>query len=463
MSNNHSGVEKARIKEILSERGAHLRFIGAGGAGMYPLLLLCSSLGYRVSGSDRECTKAVSHLIDDGYDISVGGKTLSSSPPSLAVYSLAVSEDDPELSAAMAAGVPCVSRAQLLGAVMDSFSTRVGVSGSHGKTTVTAMLDAIMTAASLGQTTLLGADIPSLDSHLRLGGREMLLYEACEYKDSFLYFSPSMSVFTNLELDHVDYFSDLGSIRASFLKAANLSSVSLVNLDDGNLSSLIPEMKCRVVTYGEDGDADYRARIMHVGEGLFSLIIDRSVGQPLEIRLSVPGRHNAMNALAAASAALELGVRDDVISAALSAFRGVGRRLELIGRLDGIPVYYDYAHHPTEIKCAIEALRAAVGEKIAVVFRAHTYSRTAAFLREFADALSLADAVMLSEIDGIREAPIDGVNAASLAALIGGRACVISDLDIRRALLSLDTSAIVLMGAANLDSVRRAVLGEGGE
>ncbi|MBE6644247.1 MAG: UDP-N-acetylmuramate--L-alanine ligase [Ruminococcaceae bacterium] len=461
MSVFHSKFTKDEIMETLKNTDAKIHFIGVGGVGMYSLFLLSSRLGYTVSGSDRELSPLLNKLIDEGYDVSVGHTSENACGKDLVVYTLALPADNPELVYAEDNKIPAVSRAEYLGVLMENYCERISVSGSHGKSSTTAMISSVLTAAGLDPTVVLGASLPNSDSPLRVGGKEYLVFEGCEYKDAYLRFSPTVTVFTNLEHDHVDYFSDIESIRQSFLAAMNIPKVAIVNCDDENLRRLIPLAKSKIITYGESENADYRVIIYSLKAGYYGFKILHGGRDVLEIKLSLPGRFNAMNAAGAAVFAITAGISCDIISDSLSAFRGIERRLEKIGRYSSNSVFYDYAHHPTEIKTVIESIREMTKKEVVVIFKPHTYSRTAGFMDDFVRALSLADRVLLCEISAIREKAIEGVSSAAIASKIGEKAVVISDDSVIDALKEVENSSIVIMGAADLSRVKDLILKKG--
>lgn len=458
MSKFHSGIKKEEILGILERKDSKIHFVGVGGVGMYSLCRLTHSLGYEVSGSDREDSELCLELRKIGCKITVGHVAAAAAGAALIVYTLAVSEDNPELLYAESEGICAVSRAEYLGAVMTLYKERIGVSGSHGKSTTTAMLHSIFEQAGKSPTTLLGAKQKG-GSPLSIGEREYLIYESCEYKDSFLRFSPTIALFTNLEYDHVDYFKSFESLCDSFLLAMNSAPIVIINSDDENLRELIKKLKRRPITFAESAEADVRGFITHRKNGYYNLEIFHT-GAEFCVKLSVAGRHNAKNALAAAAAALTCGISHTEIKAALENFSGIERRLEIIGESWGAKVYYDYAHHPTEIRCALEAVREMCEGKLCVVFKPHTYSRTAQFMHEFADALSLADEVILCEISAIREEKINGVSSEKIAKRIGKKAVVLKDAEVPGAIAKSGACAVIIMGAANLESVKRGIIGK---
>ena len=451
-------MRKEEILGILQNKDAKIHFVGVGGVGMYSLCLLSHTLGYAVSGSDREDTALCSELRENGCRIEIGHNVSAVIGSSLVVYTLAVEENDPEILYAEGEGIPTVSRAEYLGALMTLYKERIGVSGTHGKSTTVAMIHSIFDRAGKQPTTILGARSHG-GSPLTVGERDYLIYESCEYKDSFLRFSPTVALFTNLEYDHVDYFKSFEALSDSFFRAMSSAPLAIVNADDPALRPLLLKLKRRSVTFGERTGADIRADINMRECGKYSLDIFHTGGH-FTVNLDIPGRHNAKNALAASSVALTYGISYTEIKEALEAFSGIERRLEVIGERGGAKIYYDYAHHPTEIECAIKAVREMTSGRICVVFKPHTYSRTARFLSEFARALSLADDVILCDISGIREEAIKGVSSARIARLIGTRAICLDDSTVVSKIDEIAADAVIIMGAANLDGVRRDIIGK---
>ena len=460
MSKYNSKVGKDKIRAIINDGSSHVHFIGVGGVGMYSLFRLTERLGRRVSGSDRERSEFTLRLEGEKCDVHIGHSAENVKDANLVVYTLALSEDNPEILYAVKNSIPTVSRAEYLGALMEEYKERIGISGTHGKSTTTAMLDAIFTESGREPTSVAGAILQNEKQPFREGKRDFFIYEACEYMDSFLRFSPTASVFTNIELDHVDYFKDIEAIKASFLSAMDLSPLSVVNVDDANIRSLIPLTKSRCVSYGTHDNADYRVYISSLEKGRYSFKIRHEGIDDVNISLKIPGKFNVMNAAAATAVSLEFGIEPQRIEAALSNFSGIQRRLQKIGEYNGASVFYDYAHHPTEISGSINAVRECIGGRVAVIFKPHTYSRTAAFEEEIANALSFADEVLLCDISGIREENVWGVSSKALVSKIKCRAKYVSEERCAADFLSNGLSAVIIMGAANLDAVREGIIKE---
>ena len=427
---------------------APIHFIGVLGAGMLPLANLLISRGYRVSGSDR---RAADFPLPDGLEIWQGHDPERIPPDAICMYSLAIPEDDPERAFVTARGQTVISRPRLLGMLAAEYSVSVGVSGSHGKSTVTAMLSYLL--ADFSPTVLCGADIG--EHGLVRGGDSLLVYEACEYRDAFLATRPTVALLLNLELDHTDYFADIHALERSFARFATSADLTVYNADDESLVRIMQSAEVNAVSFGASQLADYRYEILSVGDATCFAVYHG--GELLgELCLQIPGSFNLKNALAAIAVAAELGVPADTIAERIAAFRGIPRRLERIATISGYPVIYDYAHHPTEIAAGIDAVRAAGQERVTVVFRPHTYTRTASLWDGFVRALRRADRVILLDVFAAREEAISGIDSRNLALAIGERATYARS-DAEAALLILEGApcATILMGAGDLDGVKK--------
>ena len=454
---NKGGLPYDRILKIAMNEKSRVHFVGIGGVSMYSLALATMHLGAQVTGSDREENERTAALRKNGITVRIGHTASAVAGASLVVYSHAVSGSCPELLAAKNLDIPFVSRAEYMGALMIKYKRRIGVSGTHGKSTVTAMLDLVFERGGASPTTLSGAKLSSGESY-KSGGKELLIYEACEYRDSFLRFSPSVAIALNLELDHTDYFPDIEALRNSFsLALSRASDFALINIDDENLAEVKDRIDTNVLTFGSSDDADYVYKITaFLDTGYrFSLAYR---GKSEEFTVNIIGVHNVLNAAATAACAIECGLEVSAVREALASFRGIAERLQLAGKRRGRAVYFDYAHHPTEIEASINALKLHTGGVVTVVFRPHTYSRTASLFGGFVKALSLADSVVLTEIYAAREEPIPGVSSAEIARAIGSRAICLPDPLVLRYLDEKTYGTIVIMGAGDLSDIKRSVL-----
>lgn len=458
MANTTNTITFDTIRRILSSNGSVIHFIGIGGVSMYTLAILALDRGCTVTGSDRSVSERTKALEARGVKLYHGHDSSHVSGASLVVYSSAIGEQNPEMRGANARNIPTVSRAQLMGAVMLDYKNRIGISGTHGKSTTTAMIDCIFASAMKRPTTLSGAPLASGEPY-RLGDTENFIYEACEYKDSFLSFSPTIALALNLELDHTDYFSGIEALKSSFTKAlSGARDIAIVNLDDEHLSEIIPDIKCKVVTFGQHERANWRYRITAFLDKGAEITLYHHGVKIRKIRVNLPGVHNLQNAAAAATAALEYGLPCDLVCAAIESFRGVPQRLELVGEHLGRHVYYDYAHHPTEITAGINTLKLLEGGMVTVVFKPHTYTRTASLWSELSCALSLADHIVLTDIYPAREEPIPGVSSRRLAEDIGERAIFSYDSDVVACVDNYTQGAIVVMGAGDLENIKNRLI-----
>lgn len=437
---------------------ARLHFIGIGGVGMYSLARLAMNEGYRISGSDLTSSTYTENLSSLGAEIFYTHAKEHIDGAEAVVYSHAIAEDNPELRAAMMSGVGIYSRAELLGLFMKSFECRIGISGSHGKSTTSAMVYHILSHLGKAPTAAIGAPVLS-GMPFAQGSTDLLVYEACEYKDSFLKLFPSVVAITNIELDHTDYFSDINDIKHSFLMCINRAEAcAVINLDDENSSSLIPLINAPTVTYGFSDNAEIRARISSFCENGIKYTLFKNNSYCGEYFLPTLATFNITNALCAISAVYAAcGASVGECAAALESFSGIARRMELVGRVDGRDIIYDYAHHPTEIRAVIDALKLKY-ERLTVIFTPHTYTRTRDMWDDFVSALTLADSLIITDIYPAREEPIDGICSERLAAAVGQSALYAPDTDAASIALSFDSSAIAVMGAGNNERVVSALL-----
>lgn len=441
----------------IEERGGNIHFVGIGGVSMYSLARLCLARGITVTGSDREESDRTKELQLLGASVFIGHSSENVRDVSLVVYTHAIDRDNPEIRTAYDLGIPTVTRSAFLGVLMMGYKSRIGVSGSHGKSTTVAMLDCIFSHAGRNPTTLSGADLP-IGEPVRLGGSGLLIYEACEYKDSFLDFSPTVAIALNLELDHTDYFSDIDALKSSFASALGRASRRvIINADDGNLLDVAKSLRKPPVSFGGTDQNEYSYSITSFKPQGYEFDLCRFGSRLGSFELNIPGEFNVHNATAAIIAALEDGIDVSTVAEAISSFRGIPRRLEYIGSRFGRKIYYDYAHHPTEISATIGALKSLTGTQITVIFKPHTYSRTKSLWREFASSLSLADHIVLSDIFPARESEIPGVSSARLAEFIGNKAKYLPDSKIIEYIDLCTNGTIVLMGAGDLENIKKDI------
>ena len=447
LANTFLGREGA---QALLQNRTRLWFIGIGGIHMRSLALFCRAMGYAVAGSDTSAHEGVRQLRDAGVPVYIGHHPARVAECDAVIYTLAIGENDPEYLAAVALGLPVLSRADLLGALTGTYPRRIGVAGSHGKSTVSAMLDAVFHMAGRDPTTFCGALLPSGEA-ARFGKGEDCIFEACEYGNSFLCLSPTTAILLNTDFDHADFFEDAAALRRSFVSFAQRAAILVCEASDQELIRIHP----RARTFGlNEGDCHAQNLQYVAGRGEFSLFLDgKRAG---EVRLSVLGEHNVKNALAAALCAADAGIDTETVVRALSAFSGTGRRLSERGSLHGVRFFDDYAHHPAEIRASLRTVRQITPQtgRIFAVFQPHTYTRTKAFFDDFCRELRAADRVIVADIYPARETDTLGMNAALLAQRIGQKAAYVGGFSqIARTLLAeiAPGDTVLVMGAGDID------------
>ena len=397
--------------------GNHVHLVGIGGVSMRPLGLVLQGMGLLVTGSDMNSSVSTDELISKGIQVSIGHREENIAGACCVIRTAAAHNDNPEIAAARAAGIPVFERAQAWGVLMQSYKNAICISGTHGKTTTTSMMTHILMGAQKDPTVMIGGYLPILHAGHRVGHGDTILLESCEYCDSFLNFFPTIAVILNIEADHLDYFKDLQQIEHSFHDFAALATDRIVaNGDDANTVDALQGLEYITFGFGEHNrirgvnpSADWR-ELDVVCDGEFYC----------HLKLSVLGRHNAMNALAAVSAAWVMGIPGNVVAESLITFRGADRRLEHKGTYNGAEVYDDYAHHPGELAATIEAVRATNPKRLVVAFQPHTYTRTHALFQDFVRELKKPDVVVIAEIYAARERNTVGISSKDLQAQIPG-------------------------------------------
>ncbi len=391
-----------------------IHFVGIGGSGMSGIAEVLINLGYKVSGSDLKETEVTQRLKTLGASIFIGHQAPHMEGAHVVVTSTAVDSDNPEVVAAKAKGIPVIPRIEML-AEIARLKYTIAIAGTHGKTTTTSMVAAVLQAGGLDPTVIVGGRLKHLNSGARMGQGDYLVAEADESDGSFLKLSPALAVITNIDNDHLDYYKTFDKICEAFVTYANhvpFYGCTIVCLDDPQVREQLPKMTRRIVTYGTDAAAKYRAKGITVDTGGTSFEVtegDKSLGR---IRLVVPGKHNVLNALAAVIIGQELGIAFTQIAQGLEGFEGVGRRLEMKGETHGITVIDDYGHHPTEVKATIAALRERyANRRLVVVFQPHRFTRTQSLFKEFAESFKDADQVYLMDIYPAGEKSIKGVSS----------------------------------------------------
>ncbi len=401
----------------MKRRVHRVHLVGIGGVGMSGLAEILQATGYAVSGSDLHEGEAVRRLRALGVEVSIGHAEANLGAADVVVYSAAISTTNPELRAAEAANVPVIARAEMLAELM-RLKFGIAIAGSHGKTTTTSLVGAVLQAGDLDPTIVVGGRVHSLGSNSRHGAGDVFVAEADESDGSFLKLLPSVVVVTNIDREHLDHYGDLARLRGAFADFANrvpFYGAAILCLDDPGVRALLPDVARRVTSYGLSPQADLAGESVEV-VGWETRFRARASGTPLgEFRLRLPGLHNARNALAAIAVGLELDVPAATIREALADFAGVARRFELRGQAGGVQVIDDYAHHPSEIRATLDAARRALGGRLIVAFQPHRYTRTRDLFDEFASAFHEADSVLITAVYAAGEEKIPGVDAEALA------------------------------------------------
>jgi UDP-N-acetylmuramate--alanine ligase len=399
------------------KRYQHIHFVGIGGIGMSGIAEILLNLGYKVSGSDQKRNETTERLERLGAKIVIGHQAENVEGVHVLVYSSAVSAGNVEVQTARQRQVPTIPRAEMLAELM-RLKYGIAVAGTHGKTTTTSMVGAVLAEGRLDPTIVVGGRVTNLGSNARLGQGEFLVAEADESDGSFLKLAPTIAVVTTIDAEHLDHYGSLDAIRAAFLAFVNkvpFYGAVVLCLDQPNIQLLLPQVEKRIVTYGLESAADLVARHLTLS-GLTSRFEVYQRGSRLgECSLHVPGRHNVLNALAAIGVGLDLEIPFATIASALAGFAGVQRRFQIRGTAGGVTVIDDYGHHPAEIRATLAAAKAGFDSRVVTVFQPHRYSRTLHLRQEFLTAFNQADVLVVMDIYPAGEAPIPGVSAADLA------------------------------------------------
>ena len=445
-------------------------FVGIGGVSMCGLAELLADAGFRVSGSDRAQSPLTKSLEAKGITVFYGQKSENITDDlDCVVFTSAIHPDNPEYIAAHEKNIPCLTRGQLMGQVMQQYSTPIAISGTHGKTTTTSMVSEVLLHANADPTLFIGGTLKTIGGNLRIGKSGYFVTEACEYTNSFLSFFPKIGIILNIEEDHMDFFKDLADIRNSFRKFAELipeDGYLIINSAIENLSEITDGLACKVLTFGIAEQSDYHSiEIAYDENGHAGYTLVCPDGNSRRISLQVPGEHNICNSLAAAALADVLGLSGDVTDTALHDFTGTNRRFEYKGTIGGVTVIDDYAHHPTEIAATLSAAANHPHKTLWCVFQPHTYTRTKAFLPEFAKALSAADKIVLADIYAARETDTLGVSSETLQQEIQklGKECAYfpSFDEIENFLLEncINGDMLITMGAGDVHKIGENLLG----
>ena len=415
-------MKDAENREILQNVKC-IHFVGIGGSGMCPLAEILHARGYTITGSDVNPSDNVSRLQEMGISIapSQTGDNLISAE--LVVYTSAVNPTNPEIMAAKEKGIPLIERGHLLGLISQEYANTVAVAGTHGKTTTSSMISQILLKAGLDPTVFIGGKLPMINANGRVGGSDIMVCEACEFQDHYLFMKPAVAIVLNVDADHLDYFGDLNGVIKSFRSFTTLASdVVIINADDDNTVTVGESISGKtVITYGSRGEFNWTARNSQLVKGAYGeydLYHDGNFFA--RITLGVPGLHNISNSMAAAAAAHICGATAEQIVDGLASFCGAGRRFEFLGTHRYVTIADDYAHHPTEISATLSAAKSMGYQNVWAIFQPFTFSRTERHLDEFIQSLSAADQVILSDIMGSREENSSGITSENVTSRISG-------------------------------------------
>ena len=409
-------MAEANIHDYIAPgRRAHLA--GIGGVSMSPLAEVLHKMGMVTTGSDRHEGATVDHLRSLGVPVAIGHRAENVGDAELVIRTAAIHDENPEIAAARARGIPVFERAQAWGSIMRGYKNALCISGTHGKTTTTSMCTHIIMAAQLDPTVMIGGTLPLLGSGYRVGHGDTIILESCEYCNSFLSFFPTVAVILNIEADHLDFFKDLEDVEHSFRAFADRvpeNGLIVANADDANTMHTLEGETRPVLTFGlEQGDVHAANLTWHNGLPSFDVIYRGEAFTHVDLR--VPGEHNVKNALAAAAASIALAVSPQAVSEGLNAFRGAGRRFEHKGTFHGAEIYDACAPPPGALQALLSAARALGYERIICAFQPHTYTRTHALFDDFVEVLKEPDLTILAEIFAAREVNELGISSKDLA------------------------------------------------
>lgn len=442
------------IDSRFSDNSKVIHFVGIGGVSMSALAEVLNFRGFVVRGSDMNKGEHTARLTKLGIKVTIGHTADNVEGADLIIRTSAIHDDNPEIIRARECGIPVIERAEAWGELMREYKNAVCVSGTHGKTTTTSMITHITLEARLNPQVMVGANLPIIGGGLRVASGDLFIAEACEYCNSFLSFYPTIAVILNVDEDHLDFFSGIDDIVASFHRfAASVPAFGAViaNADDNNAMRATEGLDQKIITFGVNS-GDVMAKNIISDENGSTFTLWRNGEKLVDIKLQVSGKHNIYNALAAAAAAMELHISPKCIAAGLSKFTGASRRFEYKGECSGALVYDDYAHHPSEVSATLNAAREHKPDRIICAFQPHTYTRTNALCDDFAKALSLADIVFLADIYAAREKNTLGITSEMISSKIPSAKYVPKLCDIAEEIVKIAKPGdlILSMGAGDV-------------
>ncbi len=442
-----------------------IHFIGIGGISMSGLAEIMLKKGVKVTGSDMTFSPLIEKLLSHGAIIHMGHQPSNIENPELVVYTAAVKDSNSEIVTAKQKNIPLMDRAEFLGLLMADYTYPIAISGTHGKTTTTALMSSVLLKADTDPTILIGASFDLINGNLRVGQDDILLTEACEYKRSFTHFKPKIGIVLNIDLDHLDYYKNIDDIKSAFYDfSQNISSDGylIYNNNCTHSYNLFKNLNCQLISFGLNPESDVSAlNIKYNPYPEFDLYVKGTLAG--RVKLRVPGEHNVYNALSVAAASHVMGIKNPVIIQGLEDFTGTHRRFEFKGTLNDAPVVDDYAHHPTEIKATLKTIRPMCKKTLHCVFQPHTFSRTHLLLKEFATSFYEADKVYVVDIYAAREIDEKKIHSRDLVLELchNGIDAIYCDsfttvIDILKSQVN-HSDFVVTMGAGNIDVVSEAI------
>lgn len=404
-----------KIRGLSPPKKIHL--VGIGGIGMSGLAFILAETGCAVSGSDVVENPIIKKLRKKGITVNIGHSAGRLGSPDIVAHSSSIRQNNPELQAARESKIPVIPRIRLLKMVMDRYKRTVAISGTHGKTTITAMASLLAEEAGMDPTVLIGGESPHFGGNAKLGRKDTLIAEADESDGRFVILKPTHMIMPNLEWEHAEYYeneSGLVSVFKRFIRAQSAKSTFFYRIEDSNLRALRRVKKGKAVSFGFSEQADVRAANIKINECKIEFDCFRRGKDAGPFTLNIPGIHNVINALGVISLGFELGIDTEIIKTAIASYRNARRRFEIIGDLKGVKVVEDYAHHPTEIRAVISAAHSTGPKRLITVFQPHRYTRTMSFRREFSNAFGGSDEVILTDVYSASEDKIEGADAKSI-------------------------------------------------
>ena len=454
-------MDKIELNETL-QRVEKLHFIGIGGISMSSLAMIAKARGFCVTGSDRQKSEATEKLEAAGIKVIYAHKADNVEGCDAIVYTAAVHDDNPEMAKAIELGLPRIKRAEFLGYIMQAYKNRIGVAGMHGKSTTTSMISEVFMTAGVDPTIVNGVKLAMLDGAYHVGSKEHFIFEACEYTDSFLSFFPSIAVVLNVDRDHVDYFLSMEQTIDSFKRYLTLAETAVVNIDDAYTVEACEDYEGQLIRVSTRGnEAEYNAVDISYDKGFGRFDVIKGAKNLGTVTLGVPGEHSVLDALVTVAVADLCGIPFEATVKGLAGFKGANRRFEYIGKCNGVDVYDDYAHHPSEIITTLEGVAKRGYNKVWCVFQSHTYSRTAGLFDEFARAFDSIDCVIFADIYAARETDTLGVSAQLLAERAGDKAMYLGSFENIAEYLRANAKPgdlILTMGAGDVNKIAYAIV-----